>query len=532
MKYISFNIFIGDIMKKVLTVLVLLVSFAGAGVVVNANTAADMVFAELLNGNITGRSVMVLDRIITEGSIVDSWHEEVTVPVDGYLVLIDDMAYANWEHPCRWVFVGLNGEMEIIRMTTPPNVLDVMIVSHTCLPQADGKGPYEDFLLWFSPNVQSTPANAEHMYALIVSGGISSGANYIRYYGDVQFIYNVLSHDYLLPDDHIVVCFADGLDPAPDQSSGINSNPDFDDDGDSDIIYDATSTGVGSGFGDIASLMSSDDHLFIFFTDHGGSGKFLDSPPEVFLNLWSGQQLNDDDYQTYLEGLTFTSCHAVHEQCYSGGFMEETIAGTTGYPSSFASAANAYESSWAGATYPEYDEYVYYWSGAMHGSTPPSTSVPGGALPGEPDVNGDGKVSFWEAFDRAKAWDSCAISGLEHPQWDDDPDSCGDLYYLGGLIEVGIGDRALPILPSTGGLTITGNPVSAVSTITFYLGSPGEVEILVYDMSGHVVDNLLLDEFTAGRHSVNWSADRLAAGVYIVRFTAGNIIESVRAVKF
>lgn len=518
-------------MKKSLTVLVLIAAFAGSGSVVNANTAAEMVFSEILDGNITGRSVMVLDRMLTEGSIVESWHEEVTVPMDGYLVLIDDMAYANWEHPCRWVFVGLSGEMEIIRMTTPPEALGSMIVSHTCLPQADGKGPYEDFINWWEPNVQSTSASAEHMYALIISGGASMGSNHMRYYGDVQFIYNVLAHDYLLEDDHIIVCFADGLNPAPDQSSGINSNPDFDDDGDSDIIYDATSAGVDNGFADITAMVGADDHLFIFCTDHGGSGKLLDSPPEVFLNLWGGQ-LDDDDYQTYLEGMTFASCHAVHEQCYSGGFLEETLAGASGVPVTFASAANAYESSWAGATYPEYDEYVYYWTGAMHGSTPPATSVPGGALPGEPDVNGDGCISFWEAFDRAKAWDTYAQSGQEHPQWDDDPDSSGELYFLGGLIGVPIGDTGDPVLPSTGGLTVTGNPVSSVSTIIFNLDSPGEVGISVYDMSGHVVENLLSDELTAGQHSINWSTDRLAAGVYIVRFTAGDVIENVRAVKF
>ncbi|NOQ21384.1 MAG: T9SS type A sorting domain-containing protein [Candidatus Aegiribacteria sp.] len=526
-------------MKKGVIVLVLLAAFASASNVIDANTAADMVFSEILDGNITGRSVMVLDRILTEGSTVESWNDDATVPIDGYLVLIDDMAYANWEHPCRWVFVGLNGEIEIIRMTTPPNFLESMTVSRTCLPQVDGKGQYEDFINWFTPNVQSTPTNAEHMYALIISGGCMFAANYPRYYGDVQFIYNVLAHDYLLPDDHIIVCFADGLNPAIDQPNEINSNPDFDDDGDSDIIYAATAAGVDSGFKDIASIVGADDHLFIFTTDHGANyaGGNSRSTPEVWLNLWYGflsldndEYLDDDDYQTYLEAITFASCHVVMEQCYSGGFLEETIAGTTGKSSSFASAASATEESWAGATYPEYDEYVYYWTGAMHGSTPSATSVPGGALPGNPDLNGDGKVSFWEAFDRAKAWDTYAQSGQEHPQWDDDPDLCGEMYYLGGSVTVGIENSGFP--PSTGGLAVTGNPVSSVSTVVFNLGTPGAVEISVYDMSGRVVDNLLSDELTAGQHSVSWSTERLAAGVYIVRFTAGEVTESVRTVKF
>ncbi len=109
------------------------------------------------------------------------------------------------------------------------------------------------------------------------------GNNHIRYYGDVQFIYNVLVYDYLLPDDHIIVCFADGLNPAPDQSGGINSIPDFDDDGDSDIIYDATLTGVTNGYNDMASMVGSEDHLFIFTTDHGGQGKGgFDNPPRLF----------------------------------------------------------------------------------------------------------------------------------------------------------------------------------------------------------------------------------------------------------
>lgn len=519
-------------MRKTLLVLVLLVALSGAATVTDAGSAADLVLSEVLNGDITGRSIMVLDEMIAQGTVIGAWSYQVTAPMDGWLVLIDDMAYANWEHPCRWVFVNSQGEMETVRMTTPPDALERMRVTHTCLPGGnDGRGQYEDFLNWFEPNVQSTPTQAEHMYALIISGGASSGSNHIRYYGDVQFIYNVLAHDYLLPDDHIVVCFADGLNPNPDQSGGLNSNPDFDDDGDSDIIYDATTAGVNSGFADIASMVGADDHLFIFTTDHGGSGKFMNSPPEVYLNLWNSQTLDDDVYQTTIAGLTYASCHAVMEQCYSGGFLLEHITGTTGYPSSFASAANGSESSWAGATYPEYDEYVYYWTGAMHGSTPPASSVPGGALPGDPDMNGDGCVSFWEAFDRAKAWDTYAQSGQEHPQWDDDPDSCGDMYYLGGLIQTGIGEGD-PSEMTTGGLLLAGNPLSSVSTVSFSLSSPGQASVLVYDMSGHVIQSLVNEELSAGQHSVVWDSGSLASGVYIVRFRAADFVETLRAVKF
>ncbi len=519
-------------MGTMFAIVVLITGLAAPDGTMNANSAADLVLSEVLGQNISGKSVMVLDRIIPEGTAVESWHDTVTAPLDGYLVLIDDFACANWEHPCRWVFVGLDGEMQIINMMTPPNALGAMTVTHTCLPQSDGRGQYEDFIAWFVPNVQSTSANAEHMYAWIISGGFDNYNNHIRYYGDVQFIYNVLAHDYLLPDDHIVVCFADGLNPAPDQSGGLNSNPDFDDDGDSDIIYDATSAGITSGFNDIYAMVGSSDHLFIFTTDHGGPGKGgTDTPPEVILNLWNGT-LDDDTFKGYIDSISSASTHVIMEQCYSGGFLEEVVNTGATQPRTFASAANATESSWAGATFPEYDEYCYYWTGAMHGSIPPTTSVSGGNLPGNPDQNSDGKVSFWEAYDRAKAWDSYAVSGQEHPLWDDTPNNCGDTYYLGGLISTSTGDSRNTSVPSAVGLSVSGNPVSSVSTVLFGLSSSGAVDIVIYDMSGHVVDNLLSDELAAGQHSVIWDTEKLASGVYIVRFTAGEIMETARAVKF
>lgn len=253
----------------------------------------------------------------------------------------------------------------------------------------------------------------------------------------------------------------------------------------------------------------------------------LDSPPEVILNLWNGT-LDDDTFMGYMDTFSGISIHVVMEQCYSGGFLEEVINTGATQPRTFASAANATESSWSGATYPEYDEYVYYWTGSMHGSIPPSSGPGPGALPGNPDMNGDGHISMYEAATKSREWDTAG----EHPLWDDTPDSCGDTYYLGGLIETGIGDSEYPFIPSTVDLTITANPVLSLSSVVFNLGSPGEVNITVYDMSGHAVDNLLSNELAAGQHTVNWSTDGLAAGVYIVKFTTGNYMESVKAVKF
>ncbi len=514
-------------MKLIPICLVLITALSAASAINGPHQAASLVFNDVLSGDIEGKSVLSLDLMLTAGETVGTWHEDIIVPVTGYLILIDDVALANWEHPCRWVFVTANGEMEIIRLTTPPDALQEMIVEYTCLPPSDDfKGQYEDFIAWFIPNVQSTTENAEHMYAWIISGGYNYANNHIRYYGDVQFVYNVLHHDYLIPDDHIIVCFSDGLNPAPDQSGGLNSNPDFDADGDYDINYDATYSGVINGFNDIKAMLGPDDHLLLFTTDHGGSGKF-DSPPEVILNLWNTEYLDDDILKAMLLDLTAYSIHTVMEQCYSGGFLLDVMTGTDAMPSSFTSAANAYEYSWSGATSPEYDEWVYYWTGAMHGTVPPTTNLPGGPLPGNPDMNSDGAVSFWEAADRALVWDTAG----EHPQWDDDPDSCGEEYYLGGIITVEIEDSRTPVIRDTGNFILSSNPLLSVSTLIFNINSPREVKITVYDMAGHLVETLLNEDLAAGDHSLVWNTELLASGVYLVRFRADDLVESIRAVK-
>jgi hypothetical protein len=501
------------------------------GAVVNNSSEAASLVMETMLTDFSNKEVRSFEPLLAPGEMLGAWSlPEVIVPFSSYLVLVDDYALANWAHPCRWVFVSPEGEMNSIRMSIPPDVLPRMNVEYTSLPYAgDGKGQYEDFIAWFTPHVQSTPENAENMYAWIISGGADAGNNHIRYYGDVQFIYNVLARDYLIPDDHIIVCFADGLNPAPDQSGGINSNPDFDNDGDSDIVYDATTAGVTSGFNAVNAMVGPDDHLFIYTTDHGNSGKGgFDNPPEVILNLW-GSTLDDDTFEAYMGSFSAMSIHVVMEQCFSGGFLEEVINAGATQPRTFASSSNSAEYSWAGATYPEYDEYVYYWTGAMHGTVPPTTSLPGGALPGNPDMNSDGFVSMYEAFTRAKEWDTYAQSGQEHPQWDDTPDSCGDSYYLGGIVTTSVEDfnSGIPSL----GLSISQNPVVSTSTVNFTLPSPGFATVEILDIAGRIISTPVNGSVAAGSHSVPSGLENAPAGIYMVRLTTGGNTELLRAVK-
>ena len=517
-------------MKAVLVPLLAAVSISFAFSVQSPGEAADLVVSRLLSGDSGGKVVYAMPDMLAGGSALESWHESIQVPFDAWMVLVDDMALANWEHPCRWVFVATDGTMEVLKLQVPPRGLARMSVEYSSLPEDNGDASRQELLDWFIPNPQPV-ADPEHLYAWIISGGANQGNNHIRDYGDCQFMYMTLQDDYGYPDENIIVCFADGTNPAPDNSSGGNSNPDFDNDGDTDINYDATMAGVTAGYNDILSMVGPDDYLFIFTTDHGGSGKNVDLPPEVYLNLWNMETLNDDVFDGWLDTFGSGVTHVLMEQCYSGGFSAEVCPTTAGQPRTFGSAANGYESSWAGATYPQYDEWCYWWTGAMHGSTPPGGSYPGGPVPYDPDINGDSYVDFGEAWDAAYAWDAYAQSGQEHPQYDDDPDSCGSDYYLGGIITTSIGEYNGPVAPGFG-LSLSGNPVNGSATVTFTLARTGNVELSVFDLSGRTVTTLASGEFEAGAHAVAWDVDSSPAGVYIVRLSSEGDFETVRAVKF
>ena len=71
------------------------------------------------------------------------------------------------------------------------------------------------------------------------------------------------------------------------------------------------------------------------------------------------------------------------------------------------------------------------------------------------------------------------------------------------------------------------NPFGSQASVHFELAREGDVAIEVYDLRGARVRTLLRGRHEAGRHSVAWdgrdeSGGRAAAGVYLVRMTAGS----------
>jgi hypothetical protein len=74
------------------------------------------------------------------------------------------------------------------------------------------------------------------------------------------------------------------------------------------------------------------------------------------------------------------------------------------------------------------------------------------------------------------------------------------------------------------------NPFVSSTTVAYTLAEAAHVTLKVFDLTGREVAELANGHYHAGAHSVVWAPDHLASGVYVVRLTAGNVVETRRIV--
>ncbi len=66
--------------------------------------------------------------------------------------------------------------------------------------------------------------------------------------------------------------------------------------------------------------------------------------------------------------------------------------------------------------------------------------------------------------------------------------------------------------------------------IGFALPEAVHVQLVIYDVTGRVVERLLDAPLPAGTHRVSFEARRLPSGVYLYRLTAGAFVETRRMI--
>ena len=70
------------------------------------------------------------------------------------------------------------------------------------------------------------------------------------------------------------------------------------------------------------------------------------------------------------------------------------------------------------------------------------------------------------------------------------------------------------------------NPFNPVTLIEYALPEPAEVTLQIYDVMGKLVETLIDQMVSPGRHQVTWDAANAASGVYIYRIQVGDFIQS------
>ncbi|NQT34526.1 carboxypeptidase regulatory-like domain-containing protein [bacterium] len=77
------------------------------------------------------------------------------------------------------------------------------------------------------------------------------------------------------------------------------------------------------------------------------------------------------------------------------------------------------------------------------------------------------------------------------------------------------------------------NPFNSSLTVIFSIESPGEVTLKTYDLSGREVGILAFGKYDAGTYRVQWNAEKLPSGLYLIGLNSvdGNRIKKVVLVK-
>ena len=79
------------------------------------------------------------------------------------------------------------------------------------------------------------------------------------------------------------------------------------------------------------------------------------------------------------------------------------------------------------------------------------------------------------------------------------------------------------------------NPFNPKTTIKYDLPNTGQVEIVIYDMMGRQIKQLISGHQDAGRKSVVWDSTNdygkpVSAGVYLYKIQAGNFVQAKKMV--
>ena len=392
-------------MRKLFLLLVVimgtLVSFAQNNKFLSQDEAWKIVFNQVLNGDTTNVNVYISKSPIqAQGKTQAIGTDEQYPNNPSWFVFVDDFPFANWEHPCRFVYVDIStGITEVQTKKMGPSLENMDCIVRKSMPVS--KEPLD-----IKQNIRSATdalplESAVHDYAVIINGGKSPSYNGVRFWNDCSYIYKTLVEKFGYDKSHIYSLISDGTDPANDRildNGTFDSSPlDLDGDGVNDVYLSATRSNLFSVFNDLSEIITEDDNLFIFIDGHGGQVTGM----QTYFFLWNEEKLYDYEFASMLNNLSAKQVNVFMEPCNSGGFIDDLQASNRTI-----TTACRYDEASTFTINSGYNDFAYLWITANRGLSASGTSV-------NADFNDNGTVSFSEAYTYA-----CFFSSRpEHPQF-------------------------------------------------------------------------------------------------------------------
>ncbi len=372
--------------------------------------------------------------------------------LSNWVFFIDDMPFAHWHHPVRYVCVNSeNGQYTTTDKSIYPIKLstDFELVSSVQYQGYSGPDPLENASSGKSVNTNEPNSN---LYAVLITGW----KDVREFWNDISNIYCAINQVYGYPKENIFVHYVTGfttiqggmdLDGPEIQSEDIDYGAYFD-----ELEHTFYCLGGIEVDNDIPQLLPS-DQLFVFFNGHGNV--YNQNNQGAYMLLPSSGQLKDTTFARWLSYIECAQMTIVMEPCYSGGFNAD-ILDFENYDvkceNRFVHSACDFTPSAAElwVTHPEpnpfhftvrFGEFVFYWTAAVRGYYPNFDEpwniwdeYPTGTFPLEdyfpenmepphpgdhnPDLNNDGFVQMEEAFAYADFFDSWSPNGVfeRHPE--------------------------------------------------------------------------------------------------------------------
>lgn len=402
---------------------------------ITRNDARDIVVNQIVGNEIENVNIYQEVEVYSDNSYELNPYKSLSVPYSNcWIFFIDDNPLANWEHECRYVFVNIeNGIYNIVNEKVP--LLDYeTILEEVSINVVIEINNYQ----YENPEPLETREPDPHKYAILLSGETN-----VRHWNDMSAMYCALKEVYGYTDENMIVLSHSG-----EQNSYHNVSLDLDQDGTDDIQGACTYQNVEDAFQWMANELDSDDMLFVYVNDHGGTHNYID---DSYICLYQWAPLEDEEFATMVAPINCSEIIHVMEQCYAGGFQGEL----EGDHVTFHAATDGAHSSYGGTGVAAgFDEFVYYWTTATRGYHPLSNQQPWftGHPLGEHELlaydfnpdeiihggNGDGFIQMQEAFEYADYMDLYSPYGqcqssIEFPQEYNNIGFQEDLLSLNGL---------------------------------------------------------------------------------------------------